>query len=218
MSHMTKLRIRLLSATTFGSGEGLPGLVDRELVKDADGFPCLKGKTLTGLLAEEAECLVFLLRKQDNGEKWTGVKKQLFGVGGSTRESHAKMKVSDARLPENVRILLRDQIRRGNLTLDEVFNSLTGIRRQTAMNEYGAPEHSTLRSLRVVQKGVFFEAPLEFEEELDEKQWAFLTAVVLALRHAGTARNRGRGWVMAELEDSQKTQKYYEAFCQEVRS
>jgi len=40
------LNFTLLSDTTFGRGEGVPGLVDEEVEHDRYGLPYLRGRTL----------------------------------------------------------------------------------------------------------------------------------------------------------------------------
>jgi CRISPR/Cas system CMR subunit Cmr4 (Cas7 group RAMP superfamily) len=49
------LKIKLLSDTTFGRGDGVAGLIDQEVEHDANGFPYLRGRTLKGLLSEECD-------------------------------------------------------------------------------------------------------------------------------------------------------------------
>ena len=39
----TTIKITLKSAATFGRGDGVPGLVDREIEHDTNGFPFLRG-------------------------------------------------------------------------------------------------------------------------------------------------------------------------------
>lgn len=53
-----KMKIQLLSDTTFGRGDGVAGLIDQEVEHDADGFPYLRGRTLKGLLSEECDNLI----------------------------------------------------------------------------------------------------------------------------------------------------------------
>ena len=52
------LKLTLLSDGTFASGDGVSGLVDREIEHDAFGLPFLRGRTLKGLLSEEADNLL----------------------------------------------------------------------------------------------------------------------------------------------------------------
>src|SRR5262249_38818515 len=95
-------------------------------------------------------------------------------------------------------------------TAADVLQSLTGIRRQTAMNHYGAPDHSTLRSMRVILRGVSFESELSFTDPPMDDEWTLLAAATLNLRAAGTGRNRGRGWLRATLIDEETTRRHLE--------
>lgn len=192
----TAIKITLKSAATFGSGSGVPGLVDREIEHDAQGFPFLRGKTLKGLLAESAENVVFALEGDDEKSQtmpWHQAKKALFGTGGRGLEERGRLHIGDAQLPAELRAAAKDWSK------EDVLYSLTGIRRQTSINEDGGPDHATLRSMRVLLPGVELEAPITFDKDLTPHQLQLLTAAVLDLRRAGTGRNRGRGWVKAEL-------------------
>jgi CRISPR/Cas system CSM-associated protein Csm3 (group 7 of RAMP superfamily) len=192
----TAIKITLKSAATFGSGSGVPGLVDREIEHDAQGFPFLRGKTLKGLLAESAENVVFALEGDDEKSQtlpWHQAKKALFGTGGRGLEERGSLHIGDAQLPAELRAAAKDWSK------EDVLYSLTGIRRQTSINEDGGPDHATLRSMRVLLPGVELEAPITFDQDLTPQQLHLLTAAVLDLRRAGTGRNRGRGWVKAEL-------------------
>lgn len=216
-----KLQFELLSAATFGRGDGVAGLVDREVERDAYGLPFLRGRTLKGLLAEECANILYAVDKQGKGELWRPVAYALFGRPGSMHDDLGQMRVSDARLPESLResieIALQDKEKM--LTSDDVLESLTAIRRQTSMDKYGAPERGSLRSMRVVLPGAIFEAQLEFAQSPDEHSLALLAACVLAWRRAGTGRNRGRGKLFASLHGPSGediTEANYRIFAQEV--
>jgi hypothetical protein len=71
--------------------------------------------------------------------------------------------------------------------------------------------------MRVLLPGVTLEASLSFDREPTDIELQFLAAAILDLRHAGTGRNRGRGWLMAELDDAQTTQKLFQAFGEAIR-
>ena len=189
----TKIKITLKSAATFGSGSGIPGLVDREIEHDAQGFPFVRGKTLKGLLAESAENVVFALEKIANKTDWRTAKNDLFGTGGRGMDERGSLHIGDAQLPADLRAAAQGWPK------EDVLYSLTGIRRQTAINEDGGPDHATLRSMRVLLPGVELEAPITFDKPLTPEQLHLLTAAALDLRRAGTGRNRGRGWLKAEL-------------------
>ncbi|MGQ9482639.1 RAMP superfamily CRISPR-associated protein [Chloroflexus sp.] len=216
-----KLQFELRSAATFGRGDGVAGLVDEEVEHDTDGLPFLRGRTLKGLLAEECANLLYALELQGRADNWHQIAYRVFGSPGSTTEDTGTLRVGDARLPEPLRLAIKMSVSKGDLTADEVLESLTAIRRQTSMNEYGAPEKGSLRSLRVVLPGTVFEATLDFAEAPDDQTLALLAACTLAWRRAGSGRNRGRGRLQAWLLDSNDvdiTEHYFRVFAGKVVS
>lgn len=208
----TKIVITLKSAATFGRGDGVAGLVDREIEHDEHGFPFLRGKTLKGLLAESASNIVYALSKDDETSAWFKARKNLFGVGGRGLEERGILHVGDAQLPE----ALRADILAEKWKPEDVLWSLTGIRRQTSINEHGAPDHATLRSMRVLLPEVTLEAKLSCTRALEPGEAQLLAAAVLDFRHAGTGRNRGRGWLKADLENEATTRQLFQAFGEAI--
>lgn len=218
MSNYT-LKIKLLSDTTFGRGDGVAGLVDQEVEHDRYGFPYLRGRTLKGLLSEECDNLITVLPDENQRQHWQKIADLLFGKPGSTLESQAKVHVGDACLPSDLRKAIATQLDREqekqkkghkpNLTSTDILESLTTIRRQTAIDpEDGAPTEHSLRSARVILRELPFESQLLFETELkkesedDQDMLGLLVVGTLALRRIGSGRNRGRGHVQCRLHDS----------------
>lgn len=215
------LKIKLWSDTTFGRGDGVAGLVDQEVEHDRYGFPYLRGRTLKGLLTEECDNLIAVLPDDTQRQHWQEVANRLFGVPGSTLDTQAKIHVGDACLPSDLRNAIgkqldseqdrkrRDSKYKPNLTETDILESITTIRRQTAIDpEDGAPSEHSLRSARVILRELPFESKLLFETELnkgsdDDKDMLALMAVgTLALRRIGSGRNRGRGHVQCSLHNS----------------
>ncbi|EAW36940.1 RAMP superfamily CRISPR-associated protein [Lyngbya sp. PCC 8106] len=208
-----QIQIQLLSDTTFGRGDGVAGLVDQEVEHDLYGFPYLRGRTLKGLLSEECDNLIILL-KDEVFIHWKDVRNKLFGVSGSVIEHNSIIHVGDACLPEKLREAVGIQIdkERDNeqpaLTPTDILHSLTTIRRQTAINpNNGTADSGSLRSARVVMRdrpntSPRFTAHLFFDEEPTSDMKALLGVSVLALRHIGSGRNRGRGHVQCSLCDA----------------
>ncbi len=188
----------LLSDATFGQGEGVAGLVDQDVTHDRDGFPYLRGRTLKGLLNEECANLLYALECQKRPlETWRAAAQRLFGGSGSVLQDTALLHVGRASLPEDLREAVRAT---ATLSPDEVLESLTDIRQQTAVNAAtGAPEAHTLRAMRVILRQTPFQARLTFADAPESADLALLAACALALRRAGTGRNRGRGWLQATL-------------------
>ncbi|SHM92225.1 CRISPR/Cas system CSM-associated protein Csm3, group 7 of RAMP superfamily [Caldanaerovirga acetigignens] len=201
------IHITLKSDATFGRGEGVAGLVDEEVEHDPKtGLPYLRGRTLKGLLVEQCANILYALEKQNSKAlaRLQQAASFLFGRPGSTLDD-ARMHVGPALLPEELCQAVEAHIKRGELTPAEVLESLTAIRRQTAVaEETGAPEEGSLRSIRVVLRETTFIASLDFDKEPDEDAKALLASCVLCLRRAGNGRNRGRGRLKARLLDENK--------------
>ncbi|NJL66201.1 MAG: RAMP superfamily protein [Microcoleus sp. SM1_3_4] len=195
-----KLRIQLRSDTTFGRGDGVAGLIDQEVEHDPYGFPYLRGRTLKGLLNEECDNLIAVL--SHHKEDWEKVACTLFGKPGSTRKTMGIVRVGDAYLPEDLRQAVAWQIKDKTLTKTEVLDSLTTIRRQTAIDpQNGVADGGSLRSYRVVLRDLCFQADLMFEKLPDNEILSLLAVGALALRRLGSGRNRGRGHVRCTLHD-----------------
>lgn len=218
MNAMT-LRLTLRSAATFGRGDGVAGKLDREIEHDHDGFPYLRGKTLKGLLAEAAENVAYALAEQGKPD-WQQAKHALFGQPGRGEHERGILHVGDAQLPESLReaILFERTKSSREFSPENVLYSLTGIRRQTAMNPEGAPEFGSLRAMRVLLPGVVLESQLSFDRDPSDVQKALLLAATLDFRRGGTGRNRGRGRLLAELENETTTQQLFQQFADMVKA
>lgn len=197
-----RLGISLLSDLTPGRGDGVAGLVDQEVVHDRDGFPYVHGRTIKGLLREECEALVDVLRDDTERARWATVSDGIFGRAGSTSDDTGRLHVDHALLPGALRRAVAAQLGETNsdLTAHEVLATLTAVRRQTAIDgRTGAPAPRSLRSSRVIVRDLVFEARLTVHDALSSDELAMLDAGVLALRRMGSGRNRGRGRVHCRL-------------------
>ncbi len=132
------IHLKLKSDATFGRGDGVAGLVDEEVEHDAEtGLPFVRGRTLKGLLAEECANILFALSRQKSPvyANFEQAAKLLFGQPGSSLSDDAMMHVGPARLPKELRDAIEADVKRGDLKPADILESLTAIRRQTAVNE-----------------------------------------------------------------------------------
>lgn len=215
------LTFELLSEACFSRGDGVPGVVDVEVSHDDQGFPYLGGRALKGLLHAEATEIVAALERSaaPSLDRWVKAAERLFGCPGSELAQEGSLSVDDARMPADLRAgwayELAEQVgdveeeeRRRRLAIlrSVVLSSLTTIRRQTSLDDSGAPRAETLRAVRVVLRETPFLARLHFfgnsspDEQADEL--ALLAAAVKAWRRAGSNKTRGYGRVAAELRDT----------------
>lgn len=189
-----ELHLKLLSDATFGRGDGVAGLVDQEVEHDPNlGLPFLRGRTLKGLLVEECANILYATGGLPAHSRLEAAAQFLFGQPGSTLVEEGFLHVGSAQLPAPLRQAVAADIEAKRLTPAAVLESLTDIRRQTAVEESGAPDEGSLRSMRVVLRHTEFIAPLRFQRPPSADALALLAACAAALRRAGTGRNRGRG-------------------------
>jgi hypothetical protein len=216
-----QMNLRLESDATFGRGEGLAGLVDEEVEYDtATGLPFVRGRTLKGLLVEECANLLFALQTAGSHAlpRLETAAERLFGRPGGGLQGAALLHFGPALLPEQLRNAVSDEIDRGQLKPAVVLESLTAIRRQTAIDEASAaPEKGSLRSMRVVLCQTSFRAWLDFASDPGADDLALLAACTLSVRRGGIGRNRGRGRLNLQLLDEQSndiTETHFEHFKQ----
>lgn len=209
------LKFTTESDTTFGRGDGLASLIDAEVQHDRYGLPFLGGRSLKGLLEEECASILFALKQQNKDQQLYDAARHLFGNPGSTDSDNAILHISDAKLPEDLRnaIAIASEVENDKLEREQVLNSLTAIRRQTAISESGAPKKGSLRAMRVILRGTPFEAELSFNQDPSDMDLPLLAACVKAFRRAGTGRNRGRGELTAKLCNEKGEDETYKHFA-----
>jgi CRISPR/Cas system CSM-associated protein Csm3 (group 7 of RAMP superfamily) len=206
------------SDATFGRGDGVAGVVDAEVQHDEFGCPYLGGRSLKGLLVNEC-AEIWAAIPEEATPRWEKAAKRLFGVPGSGLEDGALMTFGDAQLPEDLRRAIAYDFRRKKIKREEVLDSITSFRTQTAIDDTGVARKHSLRTMRVILRNTPFEAKLHFAREPSTDDLALLAACTKAFRRAGTGRNRGRGRLTAELKDSSGdciTEKYFEIFRKEL--
>lgn len=201
------IQIDLLSDTTFGRGDGLPGSIDREVEHDRLGLPYLRGRTLKGLLSEEVDHILYNLKRIKGGslppQIWVDARQRLFGQSGSQREMGAVVHYGHAMFGTQLRQTVREAISAGRVSRQDILEALTAVRRQTAVEtsgeQYGVPVKGSLRSMRVIMRETTLMAQLSSLDSLSANEEGLLAVGVMGLRRAGTGRNRGRGYLRADL-------------------
>ncbi len=196
------IQVELLSDAAFGRGEGTAGEVDVEVEHDDLGLPFLGGKTLRGLLRDSWLALQNCF--MDEFQDFERTRRRIFGPTADFDESSI-LRVGDATIEETVRDwIFAAEHRPQNqhpLPTGAVLAALTDIRRQTEESrQTGAPEKTTLRSIRVVIRGLKLEAPLDWIRAPEPDDLRCLALALLATRHAGRCRNRGCGHIRLCLE------------------
>lgn len=200
------LKFKLLSEACFSRGDGVPGVVDIEVNHDRFGMPYLGGRTLKGLLHAEAASIINALSRIDQAtaDQWAEATNRLFGRPGSRRDKQGRLHIGNAQLPVDLRSQIQHNFQLLDLHPHGVLETLTTIRRQTAVDgETGAPKDDTLRAVRVIVQKTPFVAVLELRGECDDEtqreDLALLAACTKAFRRAGSNKTRGYGRLEANL-------------------
>ncbi|MEM2143667.1 MAG: hypothetical protein QXQ81_10460, partial [Candidatus Thorarchaeota archaeon] len=165
-----------------------------------EGLPMVSGKTIRGLLRDA------WLSMEDHFPELKQAAMRVLGVGRDLGESSI-LRVGDAHVNREVRDWVRSAIHEQKLTSRQVLSALTDVRYQTSQERTtGGPEPHSLRSSRVIVRGITLNAGLIWLDEPTPADLRVLAMCVLAVRHAGLSSTRGRGHVCFKLDnDAQLT-------------
>lgn len=196
-----RLKIRLISDTAFGRGDGITGVVDSEVEHDKEtGLPLVKGRTLKGLLVEACADLLYSLEMHTPAlaTELENSAARLFGQPGSTIEDTGSLHVGRATLPDD----LIQTVQNTSFSPPDVLAAMTAIRHQTAVErKTGKPSTASLRATRTVIRETVFLAPLTITGFIEEVDLDLLAACAATVRRAGKNRTRGIGRIECTLDN-----------------
>ena len=198
-----KLIVRLKSDLCVGTGESLGSLIDTDICYDNYGLPYIPSKRLKGLLREAFIEYSEWSETKEEYDKLQEIGKKLFGTEGANNSCN--LKIDNAYIEEYEKIIndinnVEDTYKK-YLSKQRVINSNTSIRYQTAVDlETGVAKENSLRSMRVLDKGIKFLSNIECETE---EEMNLLKPIVQLVNHIGTHRTRGFGEVICMLQDDE---------------
>lgn len=208
MSLPNCLEVKFESDWHIGSGAGIPGSVDRRVLRDEYGFPYVPGKTLTGVLRDAAEWIAEARDRIDvknpklRQNRWHTALIGLFGeqpdTHGGTANAEprpAKIGVGSAELDQGIRDCLMEDRR----LISSLFITRPGVKIDV---NTGRALDDHLFSSEYVRQGCTLRAPLKPAGELDEDEERLFGDAVKAVRRIGGKRRRGAGRCRLELHDS----------------
>lgn len=202
-----KLYIKLLSDMCTYSGETYNSIVDTDVVYDVHGIPYIPAKRIKGCIREAAlELLEFGLISREKYEK-------LFGKEGSQQSGFS---LSNAYLKEHAALVaVAEHFKKDELAAPQnVLEQYTDLRTQTAVDlETGVADKNSLRTMRVIRRGLEFEAECNPGKNVDAELQKVLKLAVSLVKHMGVSRSRGLGLVEMKLDstgemDSKGTNKH----------
>ncbi len=187
-----KLEIELLSDTCVSDGGIYNSAVDMDICHDDFGFPYIPGKRIKGCLRECA------LELNDWGAA-INIEK-IFGKQGNER---GQVVIKNAYIKErgHKMEIIKNMPGTPLFHPQNVLNCHSYIRTQTALNyDTGVADDQSLRTIRVADKGLVFEAEILFLSE-DPVLEDNLKQCLAVFRHIGVSRTRGLGEVKVTLLD-----------------
>lgn len=189
-----EISIKLLSDLCCYSGEVYNTTVDTDVVYDDYGLPYIPAKRLKGCIREAAlELYEMGLMPHYNA---------IFGKEGSDASaftiSNARLENYDAKVKELKQFEKTDFVNQQN-----VLSLFTYLRTQTAVDtNTGTAIENSLRTLRVLKKGLIFHADVDLENKDYFEEFKNAVSMV---KHMGVSRTRGLGLVELKVENSLST-------------
>ncbi len=206
-----KLEIEFLSDWHVGSGSGVPGDVDRLVLRDERDLPFIPARSLTGLWRDAAESLAQALDLQyDDENPWAVLVEQLFGSQPAIDQRAdrvpvaSRLRVAPARLEEDLANALAE--------VPELREGLTFVVPSVTIDELtGAAEEDKLFFTEVVRVGTVLtaEAKVDVPERDREAVETFLAAAFEGIRAIGGKRRRGKGRCCCRVVDADDATKTF---------
>lgn len=191
-----KIEMTLLSDSIPGSGEGIAGIIDSDIIYDEFGIPFIPAKRIKGILKESARDLL------DVGKLPQTQIDKLFGVRGSEKGTY--FKISDGYVSDydTIRVFLKvvnNNYKKAAALFnpEAVLDYFSYTRSQTTINEDGVAQEDTLRTFRILKRGLTF----SFDVVCPAEHKIDLTRICKVTRSFGTSRTRGAGAIKLELID-----------------
>jgi len=207
--------LELLSDTLIGSGEGWGATIDTDIVFDDFGLPYIPARRVKGCLRESALEVVEMFEQSKINFASRDDLDTLFGKTGQNEAgalSFSNCYMGNYSLNKQwIEWLIAEYP--DIFSKDAVLDTFTSIRQQTAINKNedpnssakkGIAEKASLRTSRVLDKGIEFSGSIESSFELENRLFDFLVFAARNLRYMGTNRNRGLGSVLCTLTDESR--------------
>lgn len=194
-----KLVITLLSDALPGNGEGLANVIDTDTCYDDYGFPVIPSKRIKGILRET--CKDMELYKVLEGK----TTEEIFGSSGE--DFGSAFRVSNGYLKDYQNLKSFIEQKRQNSSQKRLYNTeavlkcYTYLRAQTAIDVDGIAKETSLRTKRVLKKGLQFECNLSIPDEYAE----IVKKICLATRRFGINRTRGLGEIAISIVEQKSS-------------
>ncbi|PID56986.1 hypothetical protein CSB45_08665 [candidate division KSB3 bacterium] len=215
------ITLTLESPTLIGSGEGFGARIDTDVVFDDVGLPYCPAKRVKGVLLDAALEVQEMLELAESDTRLEI--ERAFGIPGQFQSTPVYF--SNLTLQEYGRnyawlqYLLANKEYSDILSRDKISEVLSEVRQQTAIDENGVAQQSSLRRIRVLRVGLVFSGTISIDIEDTLQKKSILNTLILAcanFRAFGTKRNRGFGDVQCALFDGEQNLSLQDAWKEVV--
>lgn len=193
-----KMTIKLDSDSLIASGEGMGATIDTDILFDDVGLPYIPSKRIKGCLRDSI-LEISQMFKMSQIDYLLDIDRVF---GNNITEVESLVSFSDFYIPDykNTYNWLKYYKNEFSdfLSSNLITNFFTDIRQQTRIDIYGVAKDNSLRTSRVLKKGMSFESEISLFND-DEILLNTLTLACINLRHIGTSRTRGFGEVSCEI-------------------
>lgn len=215
-----KLRIKTLSPILPGNGQTFGSLIDSDVVFDDYGLPIIPAKRIKGLLRDSAIEVLDMFKLSNvtdkldffKHEKEDNIVSRIFGLPGNNKQTCLyidNLYITDyTTIYKEIENLLSSKYNKF-INKNDIIDNFTEIRKQTSIDAESqtAKKHS-LRTIRVVKKGLEFETILVINHNIEEAI-NLLVLAAINLKRIGSKRNRGFGEVECSLELTDNQKKFW---------
>lgn len=196
------IKIHFLTDAILGSGYSVPGFIDADVVYDEYGFPYISGKNLKGKLGEMATIFVNMIKEVPElchySKDFQQKRDRLFGVANEYK--HNTLKFSDCEMSNNIRQYFKAHMKNSDITPADILEALTHIETATSIDyEKGVAKENSLRTFRVINRGITLYATVTSPIKLDEDERIILASSCSLLRHIGAYETKGKGFAEVSL-------------------
>lgn len=215
-------QIKLLTDATFGDGTADPFVINNDVLLDNSGFPYMRGKTIKGNIRSSLEEIIEYITRKDN-EYNKSLIESIFGKEGvdsgnamfsdltviksmksNLEKRHAYLEFSEyiSKLEqktgeEKTTEYLRLKKTGGEIFINNVSKVLTS-KKSSILMENGVAADKSLRSERVINKGLIFEGTIDITN-CSDVEIDCLKKGLKALKYLGSKKYRGRGSVKVDI-------------------
>ena len=205
MSKNFKLQITMLSDWHIGTGAGIPGSVDKKMMRDSDDFPFIPAKTINGIWRDATEIITQGL---DDGkaDDWSNFAEAIFGnqpavlgADPTITPFASALEIQPAYYPQTLRNKINSLPTQSDK--QKYLTALTFIKPGVAIDrDSGSARPDFLRFEEMGRVGSILEAEGEFVGD-NETAWALLVVSAHFIERVGGKRRRGAGRCQWKLFD-----------------